>query len=479
MPGAGSSNPFLLESPTPPLRFLAVDALGLSSWEIGGSKPGVARIATLGSGVQGSSSNPYDMIDVGGRLCFFTNSRHYGEMSQLWTSDGTEAGTQKLQVLEPTSTVEPTDVGAVASVAIGEHLFVVGSTNLSGGYTKLYRLDLVDSGLQPLTDTSPSAQVAVGQTLFFTLNFSELWKAGVGSDQVERVATFDGAISSLKASQNLLFLSVANGTTFSLWRGDGTESGTAKIWSSSGPAERLTDADGSLYFTSYDYVSKETSLWIVPRGAPAAVLVQTFPLDPNFGDPFSNLTAAGGWLFFLRINPQSRLEELWRSDGTGPGTILLTDAEVAQGTLRYDGSQLFFVATTAAEGSELWRSDGTPHGTSLVKDINPGFSDSRPAELTVIDGVLFFSADDGLNGREAWRSDGTPDGTYILQDICPGACSSDPGGFTKSGPWIYFSANDGISGNELWAMPAFISNTSRPAPSPVGNQRKPRSLNSR
>ena len=40
--------------------------------------------------------------------------------------------------------------------------------------------------------------------------------------------------------------------------------------------------------------------------------------------------------------------------------------------------QMLFVASDATNGIELWRTDGTTVGTMLVKDINPGgdaFSD--------------------------------------------------------------------------------------------------------
>ncbi len=47
---------------------------------------------------------------------------------------------------------------------------------------------------------------------------------------------------------------------------------------------------------------------------------------------------------------------------------------------------LFFMATDAKHGTELWKSDGTAEGTVLVKDINVGGS-SSPSYLTNLNGT--------------------------------------------------------------------------------------------
>jgi len=58
---------------------------------------------------------------------------------------------------------------------------------------------------------------------------------------------------------------------------------------------------------------------------------------------------------------------------------------------------LLFTADDGRNGVELWKSDGTSSGTVMVTDINTGGS-SSPAHLVAVNGTLFFAADDGTSG---------------------------------------------------------------------------------
>lgn len=116
--------------------------------------------------------------------------------------------------------------------------------------------------------------------------------------------------------------------------------------------------------------------------------------------------------------------ELWRTDGTAAGTALVKDLNPGAGhALRPEYSPrltnlngtLFFVATDGTAGYELWKSDGTEAGTVLVKDINPGPGSSLPNLLTVVGDLLFFDANNGVAGIEPWRSDGTAAGTQLVK----------------------------------------------------------------
>lgn len=115
------------------------------------------------------------------------------------------------------------------------------------------------------------------------------------------------------------------------------------------------------------------------------------------------------------------------------------------------GAQVLFVATSPGEGKELWATDGTPGGTVLVADIASGPASSSPLELFQIPGGrAVFSATDGLLGAELWVSDGTPGGTTLVEDINPGAPGSSPGQFALAGGMLLFRATDAADGAELW-----------------------------
>jgi ELWxxDGT repeat protein len=87
------------------------------------------------------------------------------------------------------------------------------------------------------------------------------------------------------------------------------------------------------------------------------------------------------------------------------------------------GDTLFFYAYEDTTGYELWRTDGTEAGTMLVADIFPGPGNSFVYEKCVAaaGGKLFLAAAHPTFGVELWVAfadtdgDGTPDG----EDTCP------------------------------------------------------------
>ncbi len=190
------------------------------------------------------------------------------------------------------------------------------------------------------------------------------------------------------------------------------------------------------------------------------------------GSSPSNLIKFGTNMIFSASDGTNGTE-LWKSDGTPAGTVLVKDirpgsASSSPNNFEVMGGFVYFTANDGTNGGALWRTDGTTAGTTLVKDVHTGSTTSSSfiSELTAIDGKLYFRGFDPTNGEEPWISDGTPGGTTILKNIKPGSASSSSNNtgseitgcfgtfeFVKFGSFVYFNGNDGANSgqnSELW-----------------------------
>jgi len=200
-------------------------------------------------------------------------------------------------------------------------------------------------------------------------------------------------------------------------------------------------------------------LWKTNGTEAGTVLVKDINPFINFSNP-TNLTLFNNVLYFF-ADDHEHGRELWRSDGTAAGTWMVKDINVGVGGS--DGSYLTpisgylaFTATDGTSGVELWRTDGTDEGTTLVKDIHATGSshpngNNNSFKFARIGTNFYFSADDGINGRELWVSNGTGPGTTILKNIKTGSAGSSPQDFTVLNSVVFFAAeSDAPIGSELW-----------------------------
>jgi ELWxxDGT repeat protein len=294
--------------------------------------------------------------------------------------------------------------------------------------------------------------VAIGHNLFYSADSTdggELWKSNGTSAGTMRVKDIlagpNSTTSTLLNNVNGLLLFMGNGTggQWGLWRSDGTEAGTTFVHpaSVSNIPAPTTASDfaivvgSNFYFRNQD-VNSGSELWKSDGTTMGTMLVKDTWRGRSGGSPQS-LTDVNGTLFFTALDDSVR-RKLWISDGTEQGTRVVKDtgyfsfspnSEPLQ-LVNVDGT-LFFTSGDGNRGVELWKSDGTEAGTMVVKDLKnltPGGTDSevssRPDHLANVNGTLYFTADDGVHGRELWKSDGTADGTQLVIDLSPGNLST-------------------------------------------------------
>lgn len=144
-------------------------------------------------------------------------------------------------------------------------------------------------------------------------------------------------------------------------------------------------------------------------------------------------TGSGIELYKLTINGSaSMVRDLYYSSSAGSYPL----------HLKAVNNTLFFSTSGQNTGRELYKSDGSYSGTILVKDINPGYGDTNFSDFNSFQNQLIFLTD----SSKIWRSDGTANGTVILQDF--GASAKILAGFKEFQGGLYFGVkgtnNDGL-----------------------------------
>ncbi len=427
----------------------------------------IALIKNIAPG--STSSIPDDGIQppaVRGKTVFFA-AKDGTTGLELWSSRGKEGDTALVKdIFEGAGNADPRLL-----TGVGDTLFFIANDGVHG--RELWKTDGTADGtvlvkdLRPGTGSSEAtALTALGNTLFFIaddgVHGPELWKSDGTEAGTVLVKDFvpgalGSGLGSLVVLKNVLYFAADGGPhETELWKSDGTEAGTQRVAIvrviESDPGEQtirgLTPVGEQLYFFAGSSHGEQWDLWKSDGTGPGTVRVKSLlvgPADYTAG-PVS-MTLSGGQVYFRAGEGGS----LWRSDGTAAGTIILQHSSDARWLTDLKGT-LLFTARDDENGYELWRTDGTAAGTKLIEDLRPGSDSSSPFWLTVVDGKVLFSAETEEYGRELWSTDGTLDGTVMLHDAVPGTGSLAPSWLTPVGPRVFFIADDGTPGAEPWVL---------------------------
>ena len=349
--------------------------------------------------------------------------------------------------------------------------------------TELWVTDGTFGGAQRLTDLAPgSDSVAFGAFVAHAglcwfvaeVGFAKRLFASDGSVggtfEVAPAANYGRCESIAAAGPYVFFTNERN----ELWRTDGTAAGTVQLHSGfSIPPQPMIALGGRLLFGGAT-LQHGHEPWISDGSVAGTTLLRDVLPGPNgslVATPFAEF--AGRAVFTATDGVHGY--EPWTTDLTAAGTVLLADVQPGPADSfaeRYAeaAGRLWFRAYDAA-GGEPWCSDGTSAGTFRVRDVNPTGS-SQPELFTALGNRVFFVADDGVLGREAWLTDGTAAGTVLLRDIGRLPQGSLPFGVQAFGLRTLFTAFEPGGGRELYVTDGTTAGTTRlrdqtPGPAPT------------
>lgn len=123
--------------------------------------------------------------------------------------------------------------------------------------------------------------------------------------------------------------------------------------------------------------------------------------------------------------------DLWKSNGTAEGTVLVSDVAVSGGNSLYKslvvaGNLIYYVVTDRVPNVErrnlLVKTDGTNQGTTIVKNVYPNDANSFLSKRVAVNDIIFFigfanDIFDDIPGEVLWQSDGTEQGTIPLREF--------------------------------------------------------------
>jgi len=428
------------------------DSSGRELWITDGTTEGTTMIKDINPG--SNSSTPYSFTTFNNKMLFTASTGIYG--TECWVTDGTEAGTQMIKDINSGSD----SVSSANFTVLGDKV-IFTATDGTHGY-ECWVTDGTEAGTQLLKDINEGSNTSSPYN-FVVLDDSVVFTADNGSNGVE------------------------------LWITDGTTAGTKLIkdiytgTDSSYPNNSIVFNDGfsnRLFFTATTSVGKE--LWITDGTTSGTYLVKDINSGSGSSDPMNFVIFNNGTGNKLLFNATTSTNgaELWISDGSEKGTIMVKDIYPGESygypfnfTVFHDGTsqKVLFTANNAEYGYELWITDGTESGTTIVKDMYEGTEGSYPNAFFVFnhgtsDKILFKAMDN--NGKyNVWVTDGTTEGTFMLKQLDPEIIPYGPSTFCtfhdgKQKALFNAYSNDNIY-NELWVTDGTLAGTSRVSTTPI------------
>ncbi|MDE2387104.1 MAG: InlB B-repeat-containing protein, partial [Actinomycetales bacterium] len=445
-PGTANSSPSNFMAMGGKLYFSASDSRGTELWSTDGTTVGTLFVADINQTAPGASSSPKDMYVWNGKLYFSADNGSIGR--EPWVTDGTNSGTRLVRdmfpgisdMLDQSNTT--TNVPFFAGTSAG--LFFTANSPIYS--QEMWITDGTDAGTRIVVDAKSGPGysyakdgVAFNGRIYFAASSAyygqELWSTDLAGNTQQLIDIYPGAASGLRTDlahnmvvyNNRLYFTARNATNgYELWSTDGTAAGTSQ---------------------AFDLNANNSGTSSASYNGPRYMTVCN-------GKLYMNWSTAGDY-------------ELYVSDGTLAGTTLvknlssMTSSDPQQivcfnNTVYFNADDSYYwQSATNTVGRELYKTDGTSAGTVLMTDLNTsamalgsgaGTNSSYPSNLTVVGNFLYFSATNTSNEVELYYTDGT---TVTKIDVYAGAGSSSPANFVKYNGLLYFTGTTAATGRDM------------------------------
>lgn len=428
-------------------------------------------------GPQQETCAPYPAVQASGLVYYQAKSEDHAR--ELWRTDGTEAGTFRLAVLDEGAS-QKTNNGEYKALysrwgaALGSSLVFSAPLNPAGaGAGALY---VSDGVTVQLLKTFPQMPSTAAPDVWTSLNGKVFFKVPrtTGGDELW---TTDGTVAGTVFVRGFADLHVAQNVH--------------------NVTDRLFTTHNNLLWFVAETVAHGTELWVSDGSTAGTRRVSDAFVQE---DRPTALTGAGDYVYFLRAsitgdvlpNPNGTIS-LWRSDGTEDGTAAICTfnrlgipyaGNETTGEMVAYGDDLYLSADVNGSGLELCRVANGSTTPEVLTDF------STPAEnATGTFGVMVFGASDYLyffrdyfendaqeGSVDLLRTDGTPAGTVtLLEDVYlygpyhtggnPFAQNYHP--FIDSGEGLYFfgrTPEKHYSNRSLWFTDGTAAGTIEVAP---------------
>ena len=394
-----------------------------------GTAPGTYQIPVIVEG-RGTADRA-KLVEFNDRLIFVGYDSDHGY--ELWTSDGTAAGTKMIKDIRPGAggSLEG-EFNKHSLTKIGDKVYFSANNNASTN--AIWVTDGTEEGTIQLADINLSSGGPIPN--------GEWW-------DMPGFTVFNDIVYFLGNSSSGL----------GLYRTLGPQATTEFVYSLSRPRNIIALNNGLILVADANNTSySPNDLYFSDGTAAGTSLIMTFIDGLGSGGAF--MTILNEELYFIERNQENLIDSVYKTDGTTEGTVIIYDGGThlpsnidindifSCGEYVYFGVKLSLDYT--APNLEIWRTDGTNAGTLMLASSEFGYE--ALSDFTCLNDILYFI--DNGNRHNLWATNGNPADLLKLSfNVTNGQQLTENGSIQEIGTGlnqIYLSATTEESGAELY-----------------------------